>query len=65
MSDLLSSIATSFFDTLDDLTSSKVVSDENDDLVHIIIKENRYMYITILFIFLILVANIVFFGSSK
>ena len=59
--DLFENISNSFFGTIKDMYSQNdSISSENDQLIHILMKENRYMYLSLLGIFLILIYSLLF-----
>lgn len=58
---MLTHIANSFFGVMDDLyRKDPDINSQDDRFVYMLMKENRYLYLSLLLIFIVLVANLIY-----
>jgi len=59
--DIIQNISNAFVGSISDMYKHK---NENDQVLYVLMKENRYMYLALLFIFLLLIFNVFFYKEE-
>jgi hypothetical protein len=63
--DIIKHISNSFFGIISDLyTFDPNINSKDDKLIYILMKENRYLYLSLLLIFIIIAANLIYNPQS-